>query len=93
MFSPFKLVAELISFVFQIAFLYGLALIFVIGLFIVVVSSADKKEWNGEQERIEYIKKVYPKHDYNILPFIHNKEICYAIAGCRVNPDTGKLIK
>ena len=69
MFSPFKLVAELISFVFQIAFLYGLALIFVIGLFIVVVSSADKKEWNGEQERVEYIKRVYPKHDYNILLF------------------------
>ncbi len=82
MFSPFKLVAEIISFVFQVAFIYGLALIFVIGLFIIVVSSAEKKEWNGEQERIEYINKVYPK-----------KEICYAIAGCRVNPDTGKLIK
>ena len=82
MFSPFKLVAELISFVFQIAFLYGLALIFVIGLFIVVVSSADKKEWNGEQERVEYIKKVYPK-----------KEVCYAIAGCKIDPDTGRLIK
>ena len=82
MFSPFKLVAEIISFVFQVAFIYGLALIFVIGLFIIVVSSAEKKEWNGKQERIEYINKVYPK-----------KEICYAIAGCRVNPDTGKVIK
>jgi hypothetical protein len=78
MFSPFKLVAELISVGVQIAFLYGLAIIISFGVLAYVLISSEPKN------KIVYIKVATPDTP---------KEVCYAIAGCKVNPDTGKLIK
>tara|TARA_R100001377_G_C3081650_1_gene72635 strand:+ start:151 stop:387 length:237 start_codon:yes stop_codon:yes gene_type:complete len=78
MFSPFKLVTEIISVGFQIVFLYGLAIILSIAFIAYMILSTTPRD-----------KNVYTK------PATSNstKEVCYAIAGCKVNPDTGRLIK
>ncbi len=55
MLSPFKIVAELISFGLQAAFIYGLALIVAIGFIAYAISQhppTPKKEWNPKQEKI-----------------------------------------
>ena len=78
MFSPFKLVTEIISVGFQIVFLYGLAIILSIAFIAYMILSTTPRD------KIVYIKSATPDS---------STEICYAIAGCKVNPDTGELIK
>ena len=81
--TPFKIVWELIVFGLQAAFLYGLALIIVIGLIgYTIAQHPPKKEWNPKQEKIEYIKKVYPKPEEII-----KEPECIRPAGCRVLED------
>ena len=56
MIKPFQIVRELIEFGLEAVFVYMIAIILMIGL--LVISLADnKKEWDREYERIEYIKK------------------------------------
>ena len=80
--TPFKIVWELIVFGLQAAFLYGLALIIAIGFIAYAIAQHPKKEWNPRQEKIEYIKKVYPKGEEVI-----KKPECIRPAGCRVLED------
>ena len=62
MIKPFQIVRELIEFGLEAVFVYILAIILMIGLFI--ISTADnKKEWDREYERIEYIKKKNPPNE------------------------------
>ncbi len=84
MLSPFKIVAELISFGLQAAFIYGLALIVAIGFIAYAISQhppTPKKEWNPKQEKVEYIKKVYPKER------IEEVKECIRPSGCRILED------
>ena len=83
--TPFKIVYELIVFGLQAAFLYGLALIIAIGFIAYAIAQhppTSKKEWNPKQEKIEYIKKVYPKPEEII-----KEPECIRPAGCRVLED------
>ena len=83
--TPFKIVWELIVFGLQAAFLYGLALIIAIGFIAYAIAQhppTPKKEWNPKQEKIEYIKKVYPKPEEII-----KEPECIRPAGCRVLED------
>ena len=83
--TPFKIVWELIVFGLQAAFLYGLALIIAIGFIayaIVQHPPTPKKEWNPKQEKIEYVKRVYPTPEEVI-----KEPECIRPAGCRVLED------
>jgi len=81
--TPFKIVYELFVFGIQALFIYGLALIIVIGLIgYTIAQHPPKKEWNPKQEKIEYIKKVYPKPEEII-----KEPECIRPAGCRVLED------
>ena len=80
--TPFKIVWELIVFGLQAAFLYGLALIIAIGFIAYAIAQHPKKEWNPKQEKIEYIKRVYPTPEEVI-----KEPECIRPAGCRVLED------
>ena len=83
--TPFKIVYELFVFGLQAVFLYGLALIIAIGFIAYAIAQhppTSKKEWNPKQEKIEYIKKVYPKPEEII-----KEPECIRPAGCRVLED------
>ena len=81
--TPFKIVLELIVFGLQAAFLYGLALIIAIGFIAYAIAQhPPKKEWNPKQEKIEYVKKVYPTPEEVI-----KEPECTRLAGCRVLED------
>ena len=83
MLTPFKIVYELFVFGIQALFIYGLALIIVIGLIgYTIAQHPSKKEWSPEQEKIEYIKKVYPTSEEVI-----KEPECIRPAGCRVLED------
>ena len=83
MLTPFKIVYELFVFGIQALFIYGLALIIVIGLIgYTIAQHPPKKEWNPKQEKIEYVKKVYPKPKE-----ITKEPECTRLAGCRVLED------
>ena len=77
--TPFKIVYELFVFGIQAAFLYGLALIIAIGFIAYAIAQHPKKEWNPKQEKIEYIKRVYPTPEEVI-----KEPECIRPAGCRV---------
>ena len=80
--TPFKIVYELFVFGVQAAFLYGLALIIAIGFIAYAIAQHPKKEWNPKQEKIEYVKKVYPTPEEVI-----KEPECIRPAGCRVLED------
>ena len=83
--TPFKIVWELIVFGLQAAFLYGLALIIAIGFIAYAIAQhppTPKKEWNPKQEKIEYVKKVYPTPEEVV-----KEPECKRPAGCRVLED------
>ena len=80
--TPFKIVWELIVFGLQAAFLYGLALIIAIGFIAYAIAQHPKKEWNPKQEKIEYVKKVYPTPKKVV-----KKPECIRPAGCRILKD------
>ena len=80
--TPFKIVYELFVFGLQAVFLYGLALIIAIGFIAYAIAQHPKKEWNPKQEKIEYIKKVYPTPEEVI-----KEPECIRPAGCRVLED------
>ena len=88
MLKPFQILWELIEFGLQALFLYGLAIIFCIGLVVYTIARTGedqeiRKEWNPKQEKIEYIKKVYPKKE-EVIP---NKPECIRPSGCRILED------
>ena len=81
--TPFKIVYELFVFGIQALFLYGLALIIAIGFIAYAIAQhPPKKEWNPKQEKIEYIKKVYPTPEEVI-----KEPECIRPTGCRVLED------
>ena len=80
--TPFKIVYELFVFGIQALFLYGLALIIAIGFIAYAIAQHPKKEWYPKQEKIEYIKKVYPTPEKVI-----KEPECIRPAGCRVLED------
>ena len=80
--TPFKIVWELIVFGLQAAFLYGLALIIAIGFIAYAIAQHPKKEWNPKQEKIEYVKKVYPTPKEVV-----KKPQCITPAGSRILKD------
>ena len=80
--TPFKIVYELFVFGIQAVFLYGLALIIAIGFIAYAIAQHPKKEWNPKQEKIEYVKKVYPT-----LKEVVKKPECIRPAGCRILKD------
>ena len=81
--TPFKIVYELFVFGMQALFLYGLALIIAIGFIAYAIAQhPPKKEWYPKQEKIEYIKKVYPTPEEVI-----KEPECIRPAGCRVLED------
>ena len=80
--TPFKIVYELFVFGLQAVFLYGLALIIAIGFIAYAIAQHPKKEWNPKQEKIEYVKKVYPTPEEVI-----KEPECIRPAGCRVLED------
>jgi len=81
--TPFKIVYELFVFGIQALFLYGLALIIAIGFIAYAIAQhPPKKEWYPKQEKIEYIKKVYPTPEKVI-----KEPECIRPAGCRVLED------
>ena len=81
--TPFKIVYELFVFGIQALFLYGLALIIAIGFIAYAIAQhPSKKEWYPKQEKIEYIKKVYPTPEEVI-----KEPECIRPAGCRVLED------
>ena len=80
--TPFKIVYELFVFGIQALFLYGLALIIAIGFIAYAIAQHPKKEWNPKQEKIEYVKKVYPTPK----EVVKNPE-CIRPAGCRILKD------
>tara|TARA_B000000460_G_scaffold151205_1_gene106755 strand:- start:104 stop:373 length:270 start_codon:yes stop_codon:yes gene_type:complete len=81
--TPFKIVYELFVFGIQALFLYGLALIIAIGFIAYAIAQhPPKKEWYPKQEKIEYIKKVYPTPEEVI-----KEPECIRPAGCRVLED------
>ena len=78
--TPFKIVYELIVFGLQVAFLYGLALIIIVGVLFIVIAD-NKKEWDREKARIEYVKVAFPK-----VEILEERE-CKRPAGCRILED------
>ena len=80
--TPFKIVYELFVFGIQAVFLYGLALIIAIGFIAYAIAQHPKKEWNPKQEKIEYVKKVYPTPKEVV-----KKPECIRPAGCRILKD------
>ena len=81
--TPFKIIYELFVFGIQALFLYGLALIIAIGFIAYAIAQhPPKKEWYPKQEKIEYIKKVYPTPEKVI-----KEPECIRPAGCRVLED------
>ena len=80
--TPFKIVYELFVFGLQAVFLYGLALIIAIGFIAYAIAQHPKREWNPKQEKIEYIKRVYPTPEEVI-----KEPECIRPAGCRVLED------
>ena len=81
--TPFKIVYELFVFGIQALFLYGLALIIAIGFIAYAIAQhPPKKEWYPKQEKIEYIKRVYPTPEEVI-----KEPECIRPAGCRVLED------
>ena len=80
--TPFKIVYELFVFGLQAIFLYGLALIIAIGFIAYAIAQHPKKEWNPKQEKIEYVKRVYPTPEEVI-----KEPECIRPAGCRVLED------
>ena len=87
MLTPFKIVYELFVFGIQALFVYGLALIIAIGLIgYTIAQHSPKKEWNPKQEKIEYVKKVYPKPE-KITKEVTKEPECTRLAGCRVLED------
>ena len=87
MLTQFKIVYELFVFGIQALFIYGLALIIVIGLIgYTIAQHPSKKEWSPEQEKIEYVKKVYPKPE-KITKEVTKEPECTRLAGCRVLED------
>ena len=80
--TPFKIIYELFVFGIQALFLYGLALIIAIGFIAYAIAQHPKKEWNPKQERIEYVKKVYPTPEEVV-----KKPECIRPAGCRILED------
>ena len=81
--TPFKIIYELFVFGIQALFLYGLALIIAIGFIAYAIAQhPPKKEWNPKQEKIEYVKKVYPTPEEVI-----KEPECIRPAGCRVLED------
>ena len=80
--TPFKIVYELFVFGIQALFLYGLALIIAIGFIAYAIAQHPKKEWNPKQEKIEYVKRVYPTPEEVI-----KEPECIRPAGCRVLED------
>ena len=81
--TPFKIVYELFVFGIQALFIYGLALIIAIGFIAYAIAQhPPKKEWYPKQEKIEYIKKVYPTPEEVI-----KEPECIRPAGCRVLED------
>ena len=78
--TPFKIVYEFIVFGLQVAFLYGLALIIIVGVLFIVIAD-NKKEWDREKARIEYVKVAFPKVE------ILEKRECIRPAGCRILKD------
>ena len=82
--TPFKIVYELFVFGIQAAFVYGLALIFAVAFIAYVIASHPK-------EKVVYIETQPIVKEMKIPD--EPIEVCNAIAGCRVNPDTGRIIK
>ena len=80
--TPFKIIYELFVFGIQALFLYGLALIIAIGFIAYAIAQHPKKEWNPKQEKIEYVKKVYPTPKEVV-----KKPECIRPAGCRILKD------
>ena len=80
--TPFKIVYELFVFGIQAVFLYGLALIIAIGFIAYAIAQHPKKEWNPKQQKIEYVKKVYPTPKEVV-----KKPECIRPAGCRILKD------
>ena len=81
--TPFKIVYELFVFGIQALFLYGLALIIAIGFIAYAIAQhPPKKEWYPKQEKIEYVKKVYPTPEEVV-----KEPECKRPAGCRVLED------
>ena len=80
--TPFKIVYELFVFGIQAVYLYGLALIIAIGFIAYAIAQHPKKEWNPKQEKIEYVKKVYPTPKEVV-----KKPECIRPAGCRILKD------
>ena len=80
MIKPFQIVWELIEFGIQALFVYVLALLIIVGLLIFTIAD-NKKEWDREKERIEYVKVAFPK-----VEIVKERE-CTRPAGCRVLKD------
>ena len=81
--TPFKIVYELFVFGLQALFLYGLALIIAIGFIAYAIAQhPPKKVWYPKQEKIEYVKRVYPTPEEVI-----KEPECIRPAGCRVLED------
>ena len=76
MMNPFQMVWDLCVFGIQALFLYGLAIIFCVGLIAYVIADS-KKTFEPEVQ----IKYIYPKER------IEKIKECTSIAGCRVRED------
>ena len=81
MMNPFRIVWELIEFGIQALFLYGLAIIFCVGLIAYVI--ADNK--NVQEPEIQYIyeKVIIEKEKETTI----KEKQCARVAGCRVLED------
>ena len=82
--TPFKIVYELFVVGIQAAFVYGLALILAVAFIAYVIASHPK-------EKVVYIE-TQPIVEEMKIPD-EPEEVCNAIAGCRVDPNTGNIIK
>jgi len=94
MMNPFRIVWELIEFGIQALFVYILAIILIVGFvyyhqpkavvslqekFDKIGNGKNKKEWDREKARVEYIKVAFPK--------VEKLQECTRIDGCRVLKD------
>ena len=82
--TPFKIVYELFVFGIQAAFVYVLALILAVAFIAYVIASHPK-------EKVVYIE-TQPIVEEMKIPD-EPIEVCNSIAGCRVDPNTGRIIK
>ena len=80
MMNPFRIVWELIEFGIQALFLYGLAIIFCVGLIAYVI--ADNKKVQPEIQYV-YEKVIIEKEKDQTI----NERECARISGCRVLED------